>query len=145
MANPRNVIVRDGIGFRAETFKIDASTILFASTAANGSVSAGLAVGLVAGTKDMVELVTTNQAVLGRLDTVEPDGGCSVQTEGQCYLPAATGAVLTRGGRFVGGLLVAARGYIKEPDTTSAATLMPAKHRVDDITTATAIDVTLGV
>jgi hypothetical protein len=144
MANPRAVLVHDDIGYRAITMKIDGATITYDATKKGGSASVGLAVGAKAATAQTVELVTTNQAVLGKLDKVEPDGFCTVQIEGQCYLPGATSQALANGGKFVGGLLVAARGYIKEPDTTSAATLLPARHEVLDAATATAISVMLG-
>jgi len=145
MANPRKVIVHDDIGFRGLTFLIDGSTIVWSATAKNGSASAGLAVALVAGTTMTVELVTTNQSVLGRLDNVAQDGSCTVQIEGQCYLPQATGGDVVRGGKCVGGLgPSSARGYIKEPDTTSAASALPARHLVLDDTTATAISVFLS-
>lgn len=143
MANPRNVLVRDGIGYRAGTYKIDGVTILFSAAAANGSVSAGLAVGLVVGGTDTVELVTTGQAILGRLDTVEPDGGCSVQIEGQCYLPQGSTADCVEGGKIVGALSTAARGYIG-PATGDVAGAIAGRHRVDNDNTATAIDVYLG-
>lgn len=144
MANPRAVLMHDDIGYRAVTFKIDGVTITYDGAQKGGSTVVGRAVGLVTATANAVELVTTNQGVLGRLDKVEPDGFCTVQVEGQCYLPSATGQALTRGGKIVGGLLAAARGYIKEPDTTSAATLMPARHEVLDIAVTTAISVMLG-
>lgn len=144
MANPRAVLLHDDIGFRAITMKIDNSTIVYDATKKGGSVSVGLAVGAVAATAQAVELVTTSQAVLGRLDKVESDGFCTVQIEGQCYLPAATGAAIVRGGKIVGGLLAAARGYIKEADTTSAATAQTARHEVLDTAVSTAISVMLG-
>lgn len=150
MANPRKVIVHDGIGFRAETFWIDASTIVWSATAENGSVGVNLAVGLVAGTKDTVELVAAGQSVLGRLDNVAADGACTVQVEGQCYLPQGTGGSVVRGGKIVGALSTAARGYIGPPTApggtyaqAEAVSQAAARHRVEDITDTANISVYL--
>lgn len=153
MANPRLVYGREGIGYRAVTFKIDGTTITWASDQENGSAVAGRAVGLVAGTTQTVELVAANQAILGRLDNVAADGACTVQIEGQCFLPQGDAVDVARGGRIVGALGPAgARGYIG-PVPVSGATYdaavenakAAARHRVDDDSVATAIDVYLGV
>lgn len=153
MANPRKVIVHDGIGFRAETFWIDGTTLTWSATAENGAVGVGLAVGLVAGTKHTVELVVAGQGVLGRLDNVAADGACTVQIEGQCYLPQGDGVTLVREGKIVGALGVgSARGYIGPPTAPAGAysqadtvTQAAARHRVEDVTDTANISVYLGV
>lgn len=145
MANPRKVIGHEGIGYRAETFLIDGSTIVWAETEKNGSAVAGRAVGLVVGTANVVELVDTGDQVLGRLDNVAQDGACTVQIEGQCFLPQGDGDDVVRGGKIVGAQGVGgALGFIAPPSADAAGALA-ARHRVEDDTTATAISVYLGV
>jgi hypothetical protein len=146
MTNPRLVYGREGIGYRAATYAIDGTTITFAADQVNGSAVAGRAVGLVAGTANMVELVVAGQDILGRLDNVAGDGACTVQIEGQAFLPAGNAVTLVRGDKIVGALgAAAARGFIGPADGTSGATALAGRHRIDDTTTATAIDVYLGV
>src|SRR5574338_644806 len=114
MANPRMLTgPLDGVGYRAVTFKIDGSTITYDATQSLGSAVAGRAVGLVAGTQNTVELVDAGDTVLGRLDHVEPDGGCAVQIEGECKLPQGDGVDVVRGQPIMGALgASSARGYI---------------------------------
>lgn len=152
MANPRQVVVHDGIGFRALTFKIDASTILWSETAKFGTVSAGLAVALVPGTEDTVELVSDGQAVLGRLDHVEGDGFATIQIEGQCYLPAGDSQTLIRGSKVVGALgASSAKGYIRNAVVPggayaqgTATDATRARHSVLAISDTDGISVMLG-
>jgi hypothetical protein len=144
MANPRKITgPKDGVGFRALSFLCDGTTIAYSDTASLGSAVAGRAVGLVVGTSDTVELVADGQTVLGRLDHVEADGVCAVQVEGEAKLPQATAGAVARGGKIIGGLLVAARGYIKAP-TADVAGALAARHEVLDNATSTAISVMLG-
>jgi hypothetical protein len=146
MANPRLITgPRDGIGYRAETFKADGSTIVFDATAANGSAVAGRAVSHVVGTQDAVELSAAGQAILGRLDHVEGDGSVVVQTEGECKLPQGDAVDVVRGDRIVGALGPAsARGYIGPAAGTSGTTALAGRHRVEDDAVSTAISVYLG-
>lgn len=112
MANPRKTISHIGIGFRSTTMLVDAITLTYSATEKNGSAGAGLAVAAKTTVEDTVELVTTDQRVLGKVLQVEPDGACAVQIEGGCELPQGTGPALIRGRRIVGALSTAARGYI---------------------------------
>lgn len=141
MANPRFAIDFTDIKPVDVTYKIDASTILFDRTLANGSAQVGLAVGLKAATSGVVELVADAQAVHGRLERVEPDGMCVVRVGGYAQLPGGTGATLTRGSKIVGALLVAAKGYIR---SAVAAESPAGAHQIVDPTSTTAVWVMLG-
>jgi hypothetical protein len=57
-----------------------------------------------------VALVTENDAVAGRLEVVEGDGGCTVASKGIQYYPFVTGVTPTQGQGVVGG---ATAGYVK--------------------------------
>ena len=153
MANPRNVIFHDGIGYRALTMKVDGVTIsAYSDQVANGSASAGLAVGLVNGSADTVQLVSDGEAVFGRLDRVDADGFCTVQIEGQCYLPAGASATLVDGSKIVGAVGAAsAKGYIRSAAAPAGTYAQAAatdgangKHSIIDKTTATRVSVMLG-
>lgn len=146
MANPRRITgPLDGIGYRAATFLIDASTITFSETAANGSAVVGRAVGLVAGSQNVVELVAAGQAVLGRLQNVAQDGGCAVQIEGECKLPQGSAVDVVRNERIVGALgPSSARGYIGPALGTSGTTALAGRHVVLDDANSAAISVFLG-
>lgn len=152
MANPRQVVVHDGIGFRALTFKADGSTIVYSATTKFGGSMAGLAVGLVSGTADTVELVADGQAVLGRLDHIEGDGFCTVQIEGQAYLPAGDSQTLTRGAKIVGALgTSSAKGYIRNAAVPGGAYAQATatdssrgRHTVLDVADTDGISVMLG-
>lgn len=116
MADPRDSVRFSGIGYSAQTFLIDASTITYSATAANGSAQVGLAVTLSADAT--VALVGDGEAVLGKLISVEPDGKAVVQTGGYMTLPGGDGATLTRGTKIVGDLgAAAAKGYIQTVST----------------------------
>lgn len=120
MADPR-VVDYEGLDPQVVTFAVDASTVAFDATKANGSASVGLAVTMDSSGK--VALCADGEFVLGKLLSVESDGKCSVQTGGYMKLPAGTSASLTRGKAIVGDLLAAARGYIREVATATAAEL----------------------
>ena len=145
MANPRMLTgPLDGVGYRAVTFKIDGSTITYDATQSLGSAVAGRAVGLVAGTQNTVELVDAGDTVLGRLDHVEPDGGCAVQIEGECKLPQGNAVDVVRGQPIMGALgASSARGYIG-PVSADVAGATAGKHTVLDDATSTAISVYLS-
>lgn len=142
MADPRNTVDFTGIGYRAETFLIDNSTITYSATEANGSAQVGLAVNL--STDKTVQLVGDGEDVLGKLIKVESDNKAVVQTKGYCTLPGGTGATLTLGEKIVGDLLSAAEGYIRVVATGTAAELGHARGRIIDNDTTTAVVVDLG-
>ena len=65
MSDPRNSVSLVGIGYEAETFLIDNSTITYSATVANGSASVGLAVTFSAA--DTVALAADGNAIVGKL------------------------------------------------------------------------------
>lgn len=142
MSDPRATVDFTGIGYRAETFLIDNSTITYSATSANGSASVGLAVTL--SSDKTVALVADGEDVLGKLISVDADNMAVVQTKGYCTLPGGTSATLTLGEKIVGDLLVAAKGYIRVVATGTASELGHARGRIIDNDTTTAVVVDLG-
>lgn len=141
MSDPRAGVRYDGIGYKAATFKIDASTITYLATAPNGSSQVGLAVTFSA--DDTVQLVGDGEFVLGKLISVDKDGYCVVQIGGMMKLPGGTSASLTRGKAIVGDLLVSAEGYIREVNTATAAELGVMQGKIINNGTTTAVVVNL--
>lgn len=143
MSDPRSAVRFEGIGYRAETFKIDNSTIVYSATSANGSVSVGLAVRL--STDDTIELVGDGEDVLGKLIEVTKDNFAVVQTKGYCTLGGGNSAALTLGEKIVGALgAESAEGYIRVVATATAAELGHARGRIVNNDTTTAVVVDLG-
>jgi hypothetical protein len=145
MANPRTITgPLDGVGYKAVTRLIDGTTITYDPTYADGSASAGLAVALIDGVAETVELCAAGQEVFGRLDHVEADGACAVQIEGECKLPQGNAVTVVRGDRIIGALgPSSARGYIGPQDGTSGTTALRSRHEVLDTQVTTAISVYL--
>jgi len=140
MADPRNAVAF-GIGYSAQTFWIDNSTITYSATTKNGSAGVGLAVAFSA--SETVELAGDGEEIVGKLISVESDNKAVVQTGGYMTLPAGTGATLTPGKKIVGDLLVSAEGYIREVATATAAELGVARGMIVDAGTTTAVVVKL--
>jgi hypothetical protein len=142
MADARNAVDFTGIGYKAQTFLIDNSTIVYSATAVNGSASVGLAVTLSADAT--VALTADGNAVVGKLIKVESDNKAVVQTAGYVTLPGGVSAVLTRGKKIVGALGAAsAKGYIREVATATAAELGVQTGTIISNGTATAVVVKL--
>jgi len=141
MADARLDVTFDGIGYGAETYAIDDSTITYSATSANGSASVGLAVTLSAGST--VALCADAEHVLGKLISVSADNFATVQTSGFATLPGGTSATLTEGKAVVGDLLVAAKGYVRDANTAVAAELGVMNGRIIDADTTTAVWVKL--
>jgi hypothetical protein len=137
MADPRNTVAFDGIGYEAQTFLIDDSTITYSATEANGSASVGLAVTL--STHSTVALAADGEFILGKLIKVESDDKAVVQTGGFMTLPGGTSATLTPGMKIVGDLLVAAKGYIRVVATEDTVS----RGFIVDSSTTTAVVVKL--
>lgn len=137
MADPRNAVAFDGIGYEAQTFLIDDSTITYSATAANGSASVGLAVTL--STHSTVALAADGEFILGKLIKVESDDKAVVQTGGYMTLPGGTSATLTPGLKIVGDLLVSAKGYIRVVATEDTVS----RGFIVDSSTTTAVVVKL--
>lgn len=142
MADPRNTVAFDGIGYEAQTFIADGSTITYSATATNGSSKVGLAVAF--STHKTIETAGDGEEVLGKLISVESDGKCVVQTGGYMTLPGGNGASLTPGKKIVGALNASsAEGYIREVATGTAAELGLARGMIIDAGTTTAVVVKL--
>lgn len=142
MTDPRADVNFIGIGYRAETFKIDDSTITYESTEDNGSSVVGRAVTLSAA--ETVALAADAEPIIGKLIQVHSDDMATVQTKGYCTLPGGTSATLTLGSAIVGDLLVAAKGYIRSSDGATAAEIISQTGRIIDAGTTTAVVVDLG-
>lgn len=142
MADPRNTVSLVGIGYEAETFLIDNSTITYSATATGGSASVGLAVTFSAA--DTVKLAADGNAVVGKLIKVEADNKAVVQTGGYVTLPGGNGASLTRGKKIVGAVDGSSNpGYIREVATGTAAELGVARGFITNAGTTTAVVVRL--
>lgn len=143
MTDVRATPSRDTTAPVFKSFVYDNSTVLYDSTKERGSSQVDLAVGVLAG--GIIELVSDGEAVLGRLDSVESDGVCRVQTGGTTYLPGGSAATLTEGTTFIGALGAAsAKGYIRSAASGTAAELIKARGMIVDNTTATAVEVDLS-
>lgn len=122
------------------TFKIDGTDIVYSATAPWGSTVVGRAVLISA--NGVVRLAGAGTAVHGKLMQVEPDGYCTVRTEGVVDLPKGDGA-LTAGSTIVGDVRTAARGYIRSVAAATLAEVAVADHVVIDATNADAAEVLL--
>lgn len=136
MADPREAVNFDGIGYKALTYVHD-DTIVYDATKAGGSLQVGLAVTLEA--SKQVSLVGDGEQVEGVLQKVEPGGFCVVQTQGIAIMKGGTSATLTPGTKIVGDLLVSAEGYIQ----TVAAQHGVSRGTIIDATDPTAVRVRL--
>lgn len=142
MADPRNAVDFGGIGYQAETYLIDDTTITYDSTQPGGSAAVGKAVTLSDGAT--VALAADGEAVLGKLIKVESDDKAVVQTGGYCELPGGEAATLTLGAAIVGAEdAEGAPGYIRAAASATAAELILCAHKIVDETTATAVVVKL--
>jgi hypothetical protein len=141
MADPRLVVNNEGVEPRYRTYLIDGSQITFSATIAGGSAQVGLAVNFSAA--NTVQLAGDGEAVIGKLIQVESNSVCRVQIGGCMTLPAGTGATLTRGKKIVGAVLIAARGYIREVATATAAELGVARGYISNAAVTTAVELEL--
>lgn len=143
-ATGRLAIGFDDQRYNAQTFWADGTTIVYSATAPGGSVSVGLAVTFAAGT-DVVGLCADGDAVVGKLLKVEADGACTIQNKGNCTLPAGNAATITPGLKAVGALgTAAAKGYIRNVNSATAAELAKMGPFIWDNVTMTAVVVDLG-
>ena len=111
MPDPRATPRRDLTDGPVKTYKIDGADLTYEATVAGGSSHVGKAV-MMSG-NGVVRLVGDADRVLGRLEQVEPDGACAVRVRGQMTFPKGDGTVAVNR-PFVGNLLGAARGYIRQ-------------------------------
>ena len=143
MANPRNTTDFEGLRNPADevTMLIDNSTITYDANEEGGSAQVGLAVSLSAART--LQLAGDGEAVIGKLWQVEKDLKARVQVKGFMALPAGAGATLTRGFKVVGDLDTAARGYIREAASGTAAELNKGRGMIIDAADTAAVWVLL--
>ena len=141
MADPRLAVKFDGLHAQYATFKGDGTQVNYTAGVANGCSYAGLAV--FASADDTCDLVDDGEFVLGKLIRVEIDDIATVQVAGFCELAAGTGATLTRGAAIVGDLLIAAEGYIRVSDGSTAAEIKAQRGHIINNGTTTAVVVQL--
>jgi hypothetical protein len=129
------------VDYKAATYPHD-NTIVYDATLAGGAAQVGLAVTLES--DDLISLVGDGEAVKGRLEKVESDGFCVVQTDGNTELPGGVGATLTAGAKIVGDLgAESAEGYIQAAAAGTAAHHVVSRGEIIDSSTATAVMVRL--
>lgn len=143
LTDPRNLVNNAESGARRKTYKIDNSTIVYDSTKAGGAATTMIGKAVTFSAANTVALCADGDAVVGKLIEVESDNKCAVQTNGNMTLPGGTAATLTRGKKIVGALLVAAKGYVREVATATAAELGVARGYIEDATDTTAVVVDL--
>ncbi|MGN6814409.1 MAG: hypothetical protein ACTHMP_26380 [Thermomicrobiales bacterium] len=138
MTDPRAITAYEGIGAEYTTYKYD-SSIVFDDTKPRGSASVDLAVTFTPPRTG--GLAPDAPRVECRLEVVESDGFCNVQTDGYTHLPGGNGATLTVGSRIVGALgPSSAKGYIRTAVSTEA---LAADGEIVDPTDTTSVVVDL--
>lgn len=145
MADPRAATDLQGIGIRVATYAIDGVTIVYDGTKANGAPTTMIGKAVMLSAAKTVALTSDGAAVEGKLINVASDGFAAVQVGGYCDLPGGAAAALTLGKTIVGAVgAAAARGYIRETGTATAAELGVGRGRIVDAGTTTAVMVDLG-
>lgn len=144
MASGRNQVDYTDILRADVTMKIDASTILYDATKANGADPTMLGKAVTLSGNDIVALCADADYVFGKLVRVHADGFCVVQIEGFTDLPGGLSATLTRGTAFVGALgASSAKGYIRSAASGAAAELIKMGGRIINVADPTAVVVEL--
>jgi hypothetical protein len=141
MADPRKDTRYTGIDSMPLPYKYDGS-IVFDRTKPGGSVQSGLAVKITG--LNTVGLTTDGSRIEGKIETVESDGFCTVNTQGGMSLPAA-GAIANESqlvGAANGQVRAAAApgGVYAQAEATDAKN---ARGRVVDGSVAAAIQLIL--
>ncbi len=123
MAHPGDTLAFDGQHAQFMTFLGDNSTIVYSATVANGSSQVGLAATFTSAGDGTVKLTEDGEFVLGRICQVTADNYVTVQIAGVMRLKPGASASITEGKAIVGDLDTAAKGYIREVATGTAAEL----------------------
>jgi hypothetical protein len=146
MANPRNAISFEGIAAPSDyaTFHIDNSTIVYDGTKAGGAATTMIGKAVTLSAAGTVALTADGDAVVGKLIKVEADNKCTVQVGGFMTLPSGAGATLTRGFKVVGDLDTAAKGYIREVASGTAAEINKGRGFIVDAADTANVVVWLG-
>ena len=138
MPDPRAVLDYTHIDPQTVTFSIDNSSIVYSSTVAGGSAAVGKAVRLTG--NSTVGLTVDGSHVLGRLQQVEYDGKCTVQTGGFMKLPGGLAATLTAGSQVVGAAGTGGvPGYIRNAAAATLAEVAVARGNIIDASVATEV------
>lgn len=145
MADARRTTSYEGIGFRAETFSIDNSTITYSATAVGGAAATMIGKAVTESAAGVVALAADGEFIKGKLLLVEADGKCTVQTKGYATFPGGNGASLTRGKKIVGAVNASSeKGYVREVATGTAAELGRQIGQIVDASDTTNVWVDLG-
>jgi hypothetical protein len=140
MADPRADTKFDDIKPAFVTFKIDNSTITYDSTETRGCASTMRDKAVSLSAAETVQLISDGEAVVGKLIEVFSDNYCTVQVRGFLTLPGGLAASLTLGKKIVGATgAAAAKGYIREVATATAAELGLMRGMIIDAGTTTAV------
>lgn len=144
LSDPRNAVNNAESGARRVTYFIDNATIVYDATQPGGAAATMIGKAVMLSAADTVALTSDGAAVEGKLILVESDNKCSVQVAGNMTLPGGAAAALTLGKRIVGAVgAAAARGYIREVATATAAELGVARGRIVNAGTTTAVVIDL--
>jgi hypothetical protein len=141
MAGPRQKTLHAGIApLVVKTYLYD-SSIEYDNTQVNNSPQVGRAVKLTAALT--VGLTTAGSHVLGRLDSVEADGFCTVTVAGGNVVLPKGDAAVTLGTKIVGDVRTATGGYVRSAASGTAAELILARGIVESTANADALDICL--
>lgn len=135
MPDPRKIVDFEGIADPSAyvTFKSDGVTIVYDATQPRGAAAATLDKAVSLSADSTAQLAADGDAILGKLMLVEPDGMVTVQVKDFVKLPGGNGATLTRGNKVVGALGAgAARGYIRDAASATAAEIVKGRGIVTD-------------
>jgi hypothetical protein len=145
MASGRNQVDYTDIRREAITYWADGVTIVFDQTSPLGAPASMIGKAVTYSANDTIALAADGDHVIGKLEQVFADGACVVVDEGFVTLPGGNGATLTRGKKIVGALNAsAAKGYIREVATATAAELGKQNGIIVNNADATAVVVKLG-
>lgn len=144
MANPRNVISFQGIGVRRVTYLVDGVTIVADRTKPFGSDQAGKNLAVSLSAHKTVQLASDGEAIIGRLEGVEPDGKAIIADVGYLEFKGGASATLTPGTAIVGALgASSAKGYIRSAASATAAELIKCRGQIIDASDTTSVVVRL--
>jgi len=144
MPNPRNLVDFEGIHGAYSTYKTDGVTIVYDATQPGGAAAATLGKAVSLSAAGTVQLASDGEAIVGKLLKVEADNKATVQDAGFVSLPAGNAASVTLGLKVVGALgAAAAKGYIREVASATAAEINKGRGQIVDASVTTAVYVRL--
>jgi hypothetical protein len=138
MADPRATPNVNNLDPTYATFTADNSTITYDATKARGAATTMLDKAVSLSADKTVQLASDGEAIVGRLDHVEPGPVAVVQYDGTTALPGGASATLTLGTAIVGALGAAsAKGYIRSAASGTAAELIKCRGQIWDASDTT--------